>query len=70
MENKTMHFGKSWFMATMEIQIHEVKISISHFMSSKKDQSQVKKIPITLHKCNVLLIYKLRTTTEHQSLMY
>jgi len=46
MENKTMHFGKSWFMATMEIRIHEVKISISHFMSSKKDQSQVKKYPL------------------------
>lgn len=47
MENKTMHFGKSQFMATMEIPIHEgKKISISHFTSNKKGRSQVTKIPI------------------------
>ena len=46
-ENKTMHFGKSYFMATMGISIHEEKISISHFMSNKKAQSEVRKILIS-----------------------
>ena len=69
-ENKTMHFGKSYFMATMEISIHEEKISVSHFMSNKKTQSEVRKILITTF-INVNHIYlQLRTTREHQSLMY
>ena len=41
MENKTINFGKSYFMATMEISIHKEQISISHFMSNEKAQSQV-----------------------------
>ena len=37
-KNKIMHFGKSYFMATMGISIHEEIISISHFMSNIKAQ--------------------------------
>ena len=69
-KNKIMHFGKSYFMATMGISIHEEKISISHFMRKKKAQSEVRKILITTF-INVNHIYlQLRTTREHQSLMY
>ena len=69
-KNKIMHFGKSYFIATMGISIHEEKISISHFMSNKKAQSEVRKILITTF-INVNHIYlQLRTTREHQSLMY
>ena len=69
-KNKIMHFGKSYFMATMGISIHEEKISISHFMNNKKAQSEVRKILITTF-INVNHIYlQLRTTREHQSLMY
>ena len=69
-ENKTMHFGKSYFMATVGISIHEEKIFISHFMSNKKAESEVRKILITTF-INVNHTYlQLRTTKEHQSLMY
>ena len=69
-KSKIMHFGKSYFMATMGISIHEEKISISHFMSNKKAQSEVRKILITTF-INVNHTYlQLRTTREHQSLMY
>ena len=69
-KNKKMHFGKSYFIATMGISIHEEKISISHFMSNKKAQSEVRKTLITTF-INVKHIYlQLRTTREHQSLMY
>ena len=40
MENKREHFGKSQFMATMEITIHKEKISHFTFHGEKKGADQ------------------------------